>query len=458
MLSTKTNLRNTTALAALLALTVATPAHAAPGATNTALEQRIQKLEQELNDLKQQATQPASTPQDKPADKSAAVELNSSGLTITSNDQNFQLKVRGYAQADARTFVGSNHASNTDQFLIRTARPVIDANFYKQVSGRLMLDFGNGQTSLVDAYADYKPDTAINVRLGKFKAPIGLERNLPEPNLLFAERGLANDLVPFRDIGAQLYGSALKDQLDYQLAVTNGAGDLVNPNGDADSSKDLTGRIFTRPFRQADIAAIKEIGFGIAGSTGEHKGSTTNTNVTAGYVTPGQVKFFTYRSDVFANGTTWRLNPQVNYLYGPFSALGEYIKTSQALQRGSSIRTFTNDGWTAETSYVLTGEDARFDGVRPRENFDPSKGNWGAFEVAGRVSALSVDKDTFTSFADPTVSARHARDLTGGVNWYWNPNVKINADYSYTVFDGGNTAGRDRASEKLLLTRLQVGF
>ena len=39
-----------------------------------------------------------------------------------------------------------------------------------------MMDFGNNNTQLLDAYGDYKAADALNIRVGKFKDPIGLER------------------------------------------------------------------------------------------------------------------------------------------------------------------------------------------------------------------------------------------------------------------------------------------
>lgn len=432
-------------------------------ATDDALEQRIEKLEQELAELKQQhAAEAAAAPaKASPATTTAAaptVTLDSNGLRVVSSDQNVQVALKGYAQADARTFVGEGHGANTDQFLIRSARPIVEASLYNQFTARLQLDFGNGQANLLDAYADYQPDAAVNLRVGKFKDPIGLERAQPEQTLLFTERGLANDLVPYRDIGVEVYGRGLADTVDYQLAFTDGAPDLANINGDADSKKDLIGRLFLHPFHGSATAALREIGFGVAGSTGLHQGSPTNTNVSSGYVTPGQAKFFAYRSDAFSSGTEWRVNPQVTYLYGPFSLLGEYVTEDQTLKRGASTGTFSNSAWTAETSYLLTGEDARFDGVRPHANFNPGQHTWGAVEVVGRVSELRVDSRSFVTFADPSVSAQRAEDFTGGVNWYLNPNVKLQGDYSYTTFKGGNTSGRDRAPEKAFVTRAQIGF
>ncbi|MFM8409655.1 MAG: hypothetical protein ACKOCT_05195 [Alphaproteobacteria bacterium] len=56
-----------------------------------------------------------------------------------------------------------------------------------------------------------------------------------------------------------------------------------------------------------------------------------------------------------------------------------------------------------------------------------------------------------------------------GINWWLNPNVKLMLDYTQTEFDGGDGAYdevgklttafvRDRETEKVWQTRVQVGF
>ena len=425
--------------------------------TPASIEQRIANLEQELAALKQQRALEAEAAKTV-SKNSPAVELDSRGLSVTSPDKQFQLKLKGFAQFDTRTFIGNSRRSNTDQMLIRTARPAIEAKFFEMFEARAVVDFGNAATRLVDAYADYKPDARLNFRLGKFKPPVGLERLQSEQNLALIERGMATNLVPSRDIGAQLYGSLLTQRLEYQAALTTGTADLSNADGDLDGMKDVTARLFARPMRQSEQTWLQGLGLGVAGSIGEHHGSATSPNLTTGYVTPAQARFFVYRSDAFADGTHWRINPQAYYYYGPFGLLGEYILTGQHVARAGSADTLRHRAWTTTASYVLTGEDARFDGVKPRDNFDWRQGSWGAFEVAARAGGLRVDDAAFPAFADPAVSAQSALDTTVGATWYLNPNIKLNANYSYTVFEGGNASGQDRVSEKVFMTRAQFGF
>jgi phosphate-selective porin OprO/OprP len=126
---------------------------------------------------------------------------------------------------------------------------------------------------------------------------------------------------------------------------------------------------------------------------------------------------------------------------------------------------------------LLTGEDASFKGVKPKQDFNFGSG-WGAWELVARYSEINLDDDTFrnptgTSFtgayADLSASAQSARSWTAGVNWYLNQNTRVALNYSRTTFDGGAGVGtsainatgtnvRDRPDENTFLTRVQLAF
>lgn len=445
------------ALIASLAFSV--PTLAKPSAETTVLS-RIQKLEEELALLKRQ--QEIELEKTKAiAEKAATVEYGPGGLAVSSPDKRYSLRMRAYAQIDNRSFLDNSNTSNVDQFLIRTARPIIEATFDKDFSARLMFDFANNQSRLLDAYAEYKPDTAIGVRLGKFKVPLGIERWQSEQEIEFTERGLTTNLVPSRDLGAMAFGDILPQQLEYHLSYTNGTADLGDSSGDNDNGKELTARLFAHPFRNADAAWLQGLGAGVAASTGNRNGTSSSTNLTDGYRTPGQARFFTWTpsgTTPYAAGDQQRLNPQGYYFYGPLGAMAEYVVSKQDIKKGTVQQSIRSNGYMASLTYILTGEKASFDGVKPDNDFAPNRNQWGAWEVAGRISSLWIEDAAFPTFADPATSARAAREKTVGLNWYLNRNLKLNFNYSQTEFDGGAANNTDRETEKVFLTRAQVRF
>ncbi len=394
------------------------------------------------------------------AEKTPAIEIgNGKGLSITSPDKQYSLRIRAYAQADSRTFfANSDTANGVDNFLIRTARPAFEGKMTDYFSGRIVMDFGGGSTRLTDAHLDTKLWPEFNLRLGKFKPPVGLERWQSEQDILFVERAMPTNLVPSRDIGVMAFGELIQDQLEYQFAVTNGVADLGESSSDNDDNKDVNFRLFAHPFRWTSLTALSGLGVGVAGSYGDHQGTSSSSALHDGYRTPAQARFFTYTFGAYADGPTWRINPQAYYYNGAFGALAEYVLKSQEITRNTTHATLKNDAWMAAASYVLTGEDASFDGVKPERNFNLAKGDWGAFEVLGRYSALNVDEDTFSTFSSLSTSAKNAREATLGGTWYLNTSLKINLNYSWTRFNGGTTGGLDREDEQVLLSRAQFRF
>ncbi|MDE3059816.1 MAG: hypothetical protein KGJ06_02265 [Pseudomonadota bacterium] len=413
-----------------------------------AVVERKQEVQQE-----QQQAQAASVP---------SVEVGPNGLSVISYDRQYSATLRGYVQADNRTFLnGGAKTGTTDTFLIRSARPIIDARMTDYFDMHFMMDFGKGQTTLLDAYGNFHPlpgNNLLNLRIGETKVPVGLERWQPEQDVLFVERGQTTNLVPYRDIGAMLYGQMIPDQLEYYLGIMNGAADLQANTGDGDQDKDIVGRIFTHPLLWSGVHALEGLGVGVAGTYGNHQGSVTAPGLTSGYVTPGQRVWFAYSAGTFADGPEWRLNPQLTYYNNAFGMFAEYVANDQEVGHGAATAKLRNNAWEGVTSYVLTGEDAAFDGVKPAHNFDPKAGYWGAFELVGRMSELSVDKKAFPAFASLTASSSRAFERTLGATWYFNQAVKFNLDFSLTSFDGGAAARLDHADEKAVMSRMQMKF
>lgn len=451
---------STTALSILL-LSSSTSAAEVTKEQLAALQAQIKQLQEQIN-LLQRKQEVAEEIKKNDDEKFAKVEYGNKGLKISSADKKYELKIGGYAQADTRKYFG-NEGNNADQFLLRSARPTFEFKLPGDFSGKVTTDFGNNQTRLVDAYTDWKANDYLNFRLGKFKAPLGLERWQGETETLFVERGLTTNLVPFRDIGVGAFGEIIPQTLEYQFALTNGVADLGDGNGDSSGGKDFSARIFAQPFKNTDYNWLQGFGVGVAGSIGQRDGTTTNTELSSGLKTTAQNNFFTYNpaaGTVFANGKSTRINPQAWYYNGPFELLGEYVKEDYEVSKSTapSTRTsLTNDAWTVITTYVLTGEDASFAGVKPKADFNLDKGTWGAFELAARVGKLNIDDKTFPTFAAISSSAKSIDEKIVGLNWYLNQNLKFNFNFVINKFEGGSATG-DRPDEKVALARVQFKF
>lgn len=416
---------------------------------------RLQALEQEIAILKRQLEVKEEEQKAKSV-KAATVEIGRKGFSITSPDKNYQFRFRGNAQIDGRYFANDKENTGKDEILARRLRPMIEGTV-DDFDFRLMPDFAGSQARLLDAYVDYKASDALKVRVGKFKPPIGLERLQSQTSLLFIERGLANNLAPSRDFGIQLHGNLIAQTLEYQIGMFNGNPDLSADDGDDDDKKDIAARVFAYPFSQGETVALRGLGLGVGSSIGDREGDATNT-IFGDYRSPGQLAIFRYNTGAFANGTHWRLYPQATYYNGPFGSIAEYAVSNQEVERTGTKAKLQHSAWSLYTSYVLTGEDASFNGVIPAENFSLEEGGRGAWEIAARVGEIRFDKDSFPLYASATQSVEKAASAGLGVNWYLNPNVEWQLNYDLTRFDGGAAASQDRPTEHAVFTRVQYQF
>jgi phosphate-selective porin OprO/OprP len=437
----------------LLTSTILAIGSASPVLAEDGISSRLRQLEQEIAILKRQQEVKDEEAASKAA-KSANIEIGKKGVKISSPDGKNSLTLRGYAQFDSRFFINDDNQSDVDTLLVRRARPIIEAQA-GDFAFRLMPDFAGSTTRIMDAYAEYKPYQEFNIRAGKFKPPVSLDRLKSATDTIFVERSMPANLAPNRDLGTQIYGDVIP-QLSYEFGIFNGAEDLGNNDNDVDDSKEWALRLFSHPFKQT-ASAFKDLGVGVAGTWGEKEGSTSVRQVGA-YRTPGQASFFQYSTPTFANGEHYRLAPQAYYYYGPFGVQAEYTISSQELQNGVRKIVAENKAWETQLSYVLTGEDASFKGVTPAKPFNPSNGGWGAWEVGVRAGELEVDDAVFPNFASISTSASKATAYGAVLNGYLNDNVKVSLDYANTSFEGGAVANQDREDEQVLFTRLGYKF
>jgi phosphate-selective porin OprO/OprP len=450
----------------------------------TNIDQKIEQLDQEIQALKQQREldQQQAQEQANQAAKKAAqtpiVTAGEDGFALKSADGNFVLRLRGYAQADGRFYLDNKANYGTDTFLMRRVRPILEGTVYRDFDFRIMPDFGNGASSttlLQDAWVEWHYWPWLKIRAGKYKPPVGLEQLQQDTWTMFAERGLPSDLVPQRDVGLQVSGDLFGGVVTYAAGVFNGVVDNGIADLDTSPPKDGDGRIFVQPFKTTDIDPLKGFGVGVGGTIGDQQPSSTTTNLPT-YKTTGQNAFFTYNDKgVAPDGLEYRLTPQGYYYWGPVGLLGEYAFADEQMRAGALRDYVYNTAWQVEGSFVLTGENASYNGVIPRHPFDPKTRGLGAFELVARYGQLDVDRDAFnasptvTRFADPTKEARQATEWGIGLNWYLNKDIKFVLDYEQTHFEGGAgaTTGTgstakyfvaNREAEEVVIGRLQLAF
>lgn len=411
------------------------------------------------------------------AKQAPKISVSTKGVNFKSADENYQLNLRGYAQADGNYFIEDNQTNIADNFNIRRVRLTLDGTLFKNVDFRIAPDFAGSRLQLFDAFIDLHYFTSASLMAGKFRQPVSLERMQTAPNLTFIERAYPATMAPNRDLGFMLHGAfaypgykvqytpqpMFKEFLSYEVGVFNGVRDsqaVNNADNESDSAlykdnKELAARVFSHPFSHSG-SALEGLGIGVAGTWGQPKDNPLNSLTSSS----GRQRIVSYGATTTATGESYRIYPQMYWYWKSFGMMGEYLLSSQHLHNGNgpSVRQ-ENSAWHVNMSYVLTGENNSFFGVKPTQVFDPVKGTWGALLVAARWSEMDIDGSTFSNgFASLNSSVSHASSWTIGLNWYLNDNVKIMADYEQTQFLGGAAGNANRPDERVFLSRLQMAF
>ena len=428
-------------------------------AADEELVERLQALEQEVKVLKRQL-EVKQEADDSKAKTTPVVGAGPDGFYLRSPDKAYDIKLRGYVQADGRFFEEGQQSTSSDTFVMRRVRPIVEGTLGEYVGFKIMPDFGEGQARLFDAYATLNYWNFARVWGGKFKPPVGLERLQSATALMFVERAFPTQLAPSRDIGFEFNGDPWDGLLTYQVGAFNGVRDNGNDlDTDTNDGKTVDARVFAHPFKDAPWEFLRGLGVGAAGSWGDE------FPVLPVYRTAGNQTFFQYLGAqgrlpaVVASQDHWRIYPQGYYYFGPFGMMWEWAKSEYGLRRGLQTGEANVQAWQVAASWVLTGENASFKGVVPRSSLNPSLTSFGAFEVAARYTGWEIDDDVFPTFANPFASASKAQAFTVGVNWYPNRWLKLQLDYERTWFDGGAPgSNNNRLPEGVILTRLQIAY
>lgn len=417
--------------------------------------------------------------------QSGFVDAGPGGFTVRSADKSSQLRFHLQIQGDGRFWHGTTPTKVAETFFLRRAIPWIDGTLPGGISFLVAPDFsqisttntaaqGNAAINLPDAYFQLKLIDELQLRVGKFRAPIGLERLQPTGQLFFNEFALATELTPLRDLGAQLQGDIGGGFAGYAAGVFNGAVDNAYTDVDPSRYKDVEGLVYVKPFGPAKPESFQYAVFGLAGTAGRRRGGPQaagqSTNLPT-YKSPGGASIFSYKTGatpdatntVIASGQQRRFNVHGYYAIGPAGILAEYIYSQQRVGLNGNNVVVGNQGFTAEASVFLFGGKASYSAATITSPFDLKAGTYGALELVGRFSQLKFDESAFGAKSDDTkpvdeaASVKKATELAGGLAYYWNRNVRFLFSYNHTSFKGG-AAGADRLAENLFTGRAQLNY
>ena len=111
---------------------------------------------------------------------------------------------------------------------------------------------------ILDGYVDVHPREWLRLRVGKMKAPIGLERLQERRRLRLPGAGADRNLSSQRDVGVQLWGDIAGGIVHYVAGIYNGASDTIGNDTDINHAKHFVGRLFFHPFKDGVAARVRQ--------------------------------------------------------------------------------------------------------------------------------------------------------------------------------------------------------
>lgn len=293
-----------------------------------------------------------------------------------------------------------------------------------------------------------------HVRVGNHKQWISMEHMTSSAFLPFMERSIAfdafvengnNGFAP----GVSVWNNYLDDNLLLALGVfTPNFRDIFGWNV-GDGEMQVIGRVAGTPAYREEGRCMLHLGLGYMHSTADDRVIRFRTRP---LVRNGPAVLHNVIAQIQGTLEDYHLVvPEVMLIQGPFSVAAEFYgawvnqdaggvfqrvgsQSGNVLPRGDRGRLFYHGGY-AEVGYFLTGESRSYDRTFKRlarqQVYEPvfivggAGGGWhlgrGAWQVVARYSWADLDSKG--------VNGGVIHDVTLGLNWFLNPNAKIQINY-----------------------------
>src|SRR5438876_2312039 len=423
------------------------------------LQKRNAELEQEVSSLKKQSTsEPGATGKRKTVvtydgksyvEKSVAVE-EKPGIFVTPRASEFKLVLGGYIQmnledGEVSAFEGRfGQTALKDRFRLRRTRINLTGDFAENFDFKVEGDFeqtdgtSNNRTdfSATDIFVNWHQFPEVQIKVGQWKAPFGLEQITPDTTLLLAERSLPTGAItPDRQVGAQLRGKpstntcpAQKDLLTYYAGSFNGNGRNVSVNDNNNFM--YVGRLESTPFKGKIFGQDSSLKLG-ADVLNSRDDKGTNISQTLNLLVNSDGSLSPFVLPGADERTAWGVDAALKL--GPFDLIGEYLeeyvngRTVNGVAPG--FADFTTSGYYVQGSYFLI----------------PKK-----LQAAVRWEDLNPGQRANDGI----------HSITGGLNYYIHgDDIKLMVNYIHTWSDFGEAnpdLGRDQFNE--VIARVQLMF
>jgi phosphate-selective porin OprO/OprP len=405
-----------------------------------ALEARVNQLEAENGQLRQQAELGEGRLE---TVETRAAKSAQFGWAPTTSDPRgtFTFRPRGVIEADAAIFTERAGGYDfNDGTALRRARLGFEGTAYKWFNYRLEVDFAGNAVNVTDAYLQYTKIPKTIVTLGQHKAPFGFESNNSDNYNTFFERGMFTNA--FGNAGAERRiglsaAYAPKENINLAAGVFGDNESIsrstTTPVTDTpDESWGFNVRVTWEPvFDTGEIIHL--------GASGFYRSSLKSGDVADAVRLTDRPNIRVDNGNIADSGVITGVDAlrygglEAATVFGPLTLAGEAGRLW--LDRGHGLPDEHFTGFYGYATWFLTGETrafkgGNFDRIRPLREL--GKDGLGAVELAVRYDHLSLSNTPVLARA-----GNRATSLTAGINWYFNPYAKLMLNW--VRFHGNNT-------------------
>lgn len=352
--------------------------------------------------------------------------IDDKGVTLSYPDDAAKLRIGGRLQLDfgaASVRQPGFGEPFFDNFAVRRSYIESYLTIGKTLELAFQYDFSNATMPITDAVVAVHAPNDVLISVGNMKEPFSLDQLGSDNATLFTERSLADAFAPGRNFGAAI-GTHGRDWTLVTAVFGGNANTGIETRGVASTT-----RVTYAPIRETN----EVLHLGLAGSFRSLTRRSDDLSFSS------RTEAFLFRQ-MFVDTDTIEgasgvalLGVEAAYQSGPFLFQAEYLDAS--VDRFDGRRSLRFQGGYLQGSVILNGTRTRsyklapdygttyaiFSGVVVPDADRVSRGGAGIFELGARFSAIELQ--------DRDVRGGIARDVTVGLNWYPDRNIRVMADY-----------------------------
>ncbi len=306
-----------------------------------------------------------------------------------------------------------------------------------------------GGIALSSFYVRYLGFDPTLLTYGVQTEPFSLEVTTGNLDITFMERALPTALAPGDTLGIK--ASTYRERWSIQGGLFGPQVGSLKDQGDQGTG--LTGRVTALPI-QSKLPFRSDFDLLHVGVSASIRNVSSSEDVSFRYRPESGLTDVRYvnTGEIEGADTISRFGLEVAAQRGPYALEGEYMRAD--VGRGSGFPDVHFDGWYISANWFLTGEQRRY--IRNGGYFGSAKNpthKYGALALAARYSTIN--------FNSRDIRGGRENNVTFGVNWYVNEQMRVMANYIFVdtdIFanDDGQALGDD--SPEIIQMRFQYDF